>query len=187
MQVCVAPGTQLPRPSQRAASVSVEPEQVWLLHAMPGAYRRHAPEPLQAPSVPQVVPPASAHWFSGSAPAAIGLQVPRALVSAQDRHVPVQETLQQTPCWQKPDAHSAFAVQSTPFSRLPHIVPLQTLTPLQLALVVQEVRHAPFVPHTYGSQGCCVPATHAPVPLHRPASVATAPAQVGMLQTVPDA
>src|SRR5262245_37098038 len=187
MQVCIAPGTQLPMPSQRAASVSVEPVQVWLLQALPGAYSRHAPEPLHDPSVPQVMPPASAHWFSGSVPAGIGLQVPRALASAHDMHVPVQAWLQQTPFWQNPEAHSPFAAQSTPFSRLPHIVPLQTLTPLQLALVVHEVRHWPFVPQTKGSQGCCVPATHVPVPLHRPASVATAPAQVGMLQTVPDA
>lgn len=37
MQVWFVPAVQLPMPSQRPASVSVDPAQVWLLHALPGA------------------------------------------------------------------------------------------------------------------------------------------------------
>ena len=35
MQLWLAPATQLPPPSQRAATVSVDPLQVWLPHAVP--------------------------------------------------------------------------------------------------------------------------------------------------------
>ena len=68
---------QLPLPSQRPASVSVEPVQDCVLQALPGAYRRQAPDPLQNPSVPQLAAPESAHWLSGSAPAGTGVQTPR--------------------------------------------------------------------------------------------------------------
>jgi hypothetical protein len=54
VQLWLAPGAQLPTPSQRAPSVTVEPLQVWLPHALPAAYSRHAPAPLQEPSVPQL-------------------------------------------------------------------------------------------------------------------------------------
>jgi len=53
-QLWVAPGAQVPAPSQRAPSVTVEPLQVWEPHELPVAYRRHAPVPLQTPSVPQL-------------------------------------------------------------------------------------------------------------------------------------
>jgi hypothetical protein len=146
MQVWLAPGTQLPMPSQRPASITVEPAQVCPLQALPGEYSRHAPLPLQAPSVAQLVPPLSVHWFSGSEPAGMAVQVPRVAASAHDMQVPVQRLAQHTPCWHKPEAQSPLAVQSTPARRLPHVVPLQTLAPLQLAVVVQAERHWPFVP-----------------------------------------
>jgi hypothetical protein len=187
MQVWLAPGTQLPMPSQRPASITVEPVQVCPLQELPGAYSRHVPLPLQAPSVPQLGPPSSVHWFSGSEPAGMAVHVPRVAVSAHDVQVPVQRLAQQTPCWQKPDAQSPLTAQSTPARRLPQVVPLQTLAPLQLALTVQDVRHVPPVPHTYGSHDCWVPGTQAPAPSQRPASVAVEPEQLGATHPVPAA
>jgi hypothetical protein len=37
VQLWLAPARQFPMPSQRAASVTVDPLQVWLPHALPGA------------------------------------------------------------------------------------------------------------------------------------------------------
>jgi hypothetical protein len=174
-------------PSQRPASVAVEPLQVGALHAFPGAYRRHAPAPLHVPSVPQLDDPASAHWFSGSCPAATGEQTPRVAARPHDRQIPVQALAQQTPCWQKPLAHSPGVVQSVPSTFLPQIVPLQTLPAVQSALVAHAAPQAPLVPHMYGAQVCCVPGLHVPTPSQRPASVAVAVEQLGATQTVPDA
>jgi len=115
--VWLVPGTQLPPPSQRAAGVSVEPLQVWLPQVVPAEYSRQAPAPLQEPSVPQPAEPVSAHWASGSCPAAIGVQTPTDPVRAHDMQMPVQDWLQQTPCWQKPDWHSPPAAQVMPFGR----------------------------------------------------------------------
>jgi len=148
MQVWLVPGTQLPVPSQRAASVTVDPLHVWPPHAVPGGYSRHAPAPVQDPSVPQLIEPASAHWARGSWPAAAGVQAPRVPVSAHDTQVPVQGWLQHTPCSHAPDWHSPSAAQSMPFGRLPQTPPRQTLPPLQLALLVHDVRHWPFPPQT---------------------------------------
>jgi hypothetical protein len=137
---------QVPPPSQRPASVCVEPVQVCVPHARPGAYSRQAPAPLQEPSVPHVFAPESAHWFSGSVFAGMAVQTPRVAVSAQDMQIPVQEPTQQTPCWQDAEAHSALAVQSAPLTFLPQIVPLQTLPFEQSLFVVHDARHWPFVP-----------------------------------------
>jgi hypothetical protein len=78
----------------------------------------------------------------------MGVHAPRAPVTAHDRQVPVQGTLQQTPCWHAPDRHSPPPVQSMPFGRLLQAPPVHTFAPLQLALVEHDVRHWPFVPHT---------------------------------------
>jgi hypothetical protein len=177
----------VPEPSQRPASVCVDPVQVWVPQARPGAYRRQAPAPLQEPSVPQVFGPESAHWFSGSVLAGMAVQTPRVAVSAQDMQMPVHEPAQQTPCWQEPDAHSALAAQSAPITFLPQIVPLQTLPFEQSALVVHAARHCPFVPQVYGSHDSCVPGAQVPMPSQRPAWVAVMPVQVGAMHWVPEA
>jgi hypothetical protein len=135
--------------------------------------------------VPQLVAPESAHWLSGSTPAGMAVQAPSVPASAQETQTPLQGPAQQTPCWQEPDAHSALAAQATPFVFLPQIVPLQTLAPLQLALVVHAARHWPLVPQTYGSHGIWTPGVQTPAPLQRPADVDTAPVQLGWTQTVP--
>jgi hypothetical protein len=174
-------------PSQRPASVTVEPVQVWVVQALPGAYRRQAPEPLQNPSVPQLVAPESAHWFSGSSPAGTAVQTPRVPVSPHDMQVPVQGLAQQYPCWHEPEAHSALATQMTPLTFFEQIVPLQTLPALQSVLAAQAVLHWPPVPQTYGSHGTCAPGAQTPAPSQRPASVEVEPAQVGWTQVVPEA
>jgi hypothetical protein len=136
----------VPPPSQRPASVCVEPVHVCAPHARPGGYSRQAPAPLQDPSVPQLEEPASAHWFSGSMLAGTAVQTPRLPARAHDVQIPVQAPAQQTPCWHDPEAHSVPAAQSAPFTFLPQIVPLQTLPPEQSALVAHAVRQVPAVP-----------------------------------------
>jgi hypothetical protein len=51
------PGTQAPRPSQRAASRSIPEAQLSGPHTLPDGYRAHVPSAAQVPSVPQVVGP----------------------------------------------------------------------------------------------------------------------------------
>jgi hypothetical protein len=184
---CDAPGMQVPLPSQRPASVSVDPVHDCMPQARPGGYRRQAPAPLHDPSVPQLDAPESAHWFSGSVLAAIAVQTPRLAVSAHDMQIPVHAPAQHTPCWHDPDAHSAPAAQSAPLTFLPQIVPLQTLPFEQSAFVAHAVLQVPVVPQVYGSQDCCVPRTHTPAPSHFPGSVAVMPVQVGARHCVPAA
>jgi hypothetical protein len=100
--------------------------------------------------------------------------------------MPVQAPAQQTPCSQKPLAHSLAVVQSTPFTFLPQMVPLQTLPVVQSVLLAHEAPHCPLAPHLYGSQACCVPGVQVPDPSQRPASVAVEPEQVGATHTVPE-
>ena len=178
---------QVPAPSQRPASVIVEPTHDCMPQARPGGYSRHAPAPLHEPSVPQLEAPESAHWPSGSVLAGIAVQAPRLPVRAHDVQIPVHGPAQQTPCWHDPDAHSALAAQSAPLTFLPQIVPLQTLPFEQSALVAQAARQVPVVPQVYGSQDSCVPGVHVPVPLQRPAWVAVMPVQVGAMHWVPEA
>src|SRR5262252_1838712 len=178
---------QFPMPSQRPASVSVDPVHICMPQASPGAYSRHAPAPLHEPSVPQLDAPESAHWFSGSVSAGIAVQTPGLPASAHDWQIPVHDPAQQTPCWQYPVAHSLPAAQVVPFTFLPQIVPLQTLPFEQSALVVQDVLQLPVVPQAYGSQPCCMPGVQVPVPLQRPGRVAVTPEQVGWMQVVPAA
>jgi hypothetical protein len=56
----------VPAPLHVRAGVNVEAEQVGATHCVPVMYSRHAPAPLQVPSLPQLAAPASVHWFSGS-------------------------------------------------------------------------------------------------------------------------
>jgi hypothetical protein len=96
--------------------------------------------------VPQVVAPLSVHWLSGSVPTGASVQVPRLPASAHDRQVPVQLEPQQTPCWQRPDAHSAAAVQAWPSGFFEHWPALQTLGAAQSLSDEQVVLQVPLVP-----------------------------------------
>jgi hypothetical protein len=74
------------------------------------------PVPSQSPLVPQPVAPVAVHCVAGVGAEAAGMfvQVPALPLFAHDMHVPVQALVQQTLCWQKPEAHSAAVVQVVP-------------------------------------------------------------------------
>jgi hypothetical protein len=65
-QVKVAPGTQVPAPSQVEASLFKPSAQVCGAQMVVGPYLRQAPAPLQVPSLPQLPGPWSLHIPVGS-------------------------------------------------------------------------------------------------------------------------
>ena len=134
-------------PLQVRADVSVEPVQLAAAHCVPAAYRRHAPAPLQKPSLPQVAMPPSVHWPRGSMPFGTFEHVPSVPATAHERHVPVQVVRQQTPCSQRPELHWAGAVQVAPGGSRPQLPLLHVFGDAQSAVVPQVMRHAPPVPH----------------------------------------
>jgi hypothetical protein len=93
------------------------------------------------------------------------VQVPAVPGSAHDRQVPVQLELQQTPCWHRPEAHSAAPVQVMPSGFFVHWPALQMLGAMQSALVVHVVRQVPLGLQLYAPQEMGVAAWHVPVPL----------------------
>jgi hypothetical protein len=135
--------------------------------------------------VPQVDAPLSAHWPSGSAPAATSVQVPAVPARPHERQAPAQAVRQQVPCSQKPLWHSAVVVQAAPFGRLPQLPPLQTLGATQSASVVQVPRQVPEVPQLYAPQVPAVTVPHTPAPSHVRAGVNVVPVQVDAAQVVP--
>jgi hypothetical protein len=134
-------------------------------HIVPAAYRRQPPAPSQVPSVPQLAAPLSVHWLRGSAPTGTKVQVPAVPASAQERQVPVQLELQQTPCWQRPEAHSTPPVQVVPSGFLVHWPALQMLGAVQSALLVQEVRQRPPDPQAKAPHEIGVAVWQVPLPL----------------------
>ena len=96
--------------------------------------------------MPQLAAPLSMHWLSGSCPTAAKVQVPALPASAHERQVPVQLELQQTPCWQRPEAHSTPPVQVVPSGFFVHWPALQMLGAVQSAAVEQVVRQVPLGP-----------------------------------------
>ena len=82
-------------------------------------------------------------------------QVPSLVATPHDWHRPVQAVAQQKPCAQTPELQSAFAVQVSPFGRLPQLVPLQTLGATQSVVdvaAVQAALNSPLLSQRYGSQ-----------------------------------
>jgi hypothetical protein len=59
-------------------------------------------------------------------PAGASVHVPIAPGSAHERHVPVHELLQHTPCWHCPDWHSVPAPHVAPLSFFEQTPLLQT-------------------------------------------------------------
>jgi hypothetical protein len=84
--------------------------------------------------------------------------------------VPVHAFAQQTPCWQKPELHSAAEPQALPFALRAHAPPMHTVGDAQSALVVQTTLQA-LAPHTYGKHDRGAGTTHVPVPLQLAAAV----------------
>jgi len=145
-----APHTPAPSHTRADAAVVVL-VQVAGAHCVPVTCLRHAPAPLQVPSLPQVDAAAAMHCdaTSGGSPARIGEHVPTLPASAHDVQVPVQALLQQMPLTQNPDAQSAFTPdgQAPPTGILPQLMATQVLPEVQsVAVVVQVVLHVP-VPH----------------------------------------
>ena len=114
----------------------------------PEAYRRHAPLPLHAPSVPHIATPESVHWFNGSWPAGTEVHVPTEPVRAHDAHVPAQAVVQHTPCAQKFELHWLSAAHVAPTGSLPQLILTQLLGATQsAAAVVQLVLQAVALAH----------------------------------------
>ena len=70
------------------------------LHVVPAGWRRHAPWPSHAPSVPQLLLGWASHAARGSWPAGTRVQRPGEVPSAQDRQGPAHSASQQTPSTQ---------------------------------------------------------------------------------------
>jgi hypothetical protein len=66
VQVCDPWLTQVPAPLQVFAKIAVVPLHVAAAHSVPSAHFAHAPEPSQAPDVPQVDFDCAAHALFGS-------------------------------------------------------------------------------------------------------------------------
>jgi hypothetical protein len=75
----------------------------------------------------------------GAVPLATLLQVPTVPVRLQLLHVAEQASLQQTPCSQYPDMHSAAVVQMAPLDFCTQTLPTQLYPGTQSALVAQLV------------------------------------------------
>lgn len=120
-------------------------------HMVPDAYVRHAPMPLQAPSRPQVIMPASVHAIPGSWPAGTLVHMPALPDSAHDLHVPAHAAEQQTPCAQMPELHSVPSPHVPPSGFFPQLPITQVLGVTQSESMVQVVRHWPLPPHMNGA------------------------------------
>jgi hypothetical protein len=107
--------------------------------------------------------------------------------SAHERQVPVQLLRQQTPCWQRPEAHSAPAAQVSPGCFRVQVPPRQTLGDTQSVSAPQVVRHWPEAPHWKGAHDAEVAAWQTPAPLQVRADVCVDMLQVAPAQVVPAA
>jgi len=107
---------------------------------------------------------------------------------AHDWQVPVQALAQQTPCWQKPEAHSVAPPQVAPLPLRPQVpvVVLQRFGATQSALDAQVALHWPLVPQIrLPPQVVPVTVPQVPVPLHRRGGVKLVPVQVAAAHCVP--
>jgi len=179
---------QVPPPLHVRAGIDIAPLQLAPAHTVPLAYRRQAPVPSQAPSVPQLAAPWSAQWLSGSVPAGTAMHRPSLPAIAHDRQLPPHAVVQQTPSMQKPDAQSDAAAHGAPGGFGPQLPFTHAAPPTQSAALVQSARHAsPVGLHMYGPHESSTAAAHAPVPSQRAAWRTVDPAQDCARQIVPAA
>lgn len=102
---------------------------------------------MQAPVVPQLAAPVFVHVPVGSEPpAATDTHVPGAVEVAHDMHEAPQAVRQQTPCAQKPAAHSEPSLQAAPGDLSPHEPLTQIEGEAQSASAVQVALQA-ATPH----------------------------------------
>jgi hypothetical protein len=151
---------------------------------VPVRYRRQPPAPSHFPSVPQVDGAWVGHMLRRSSrPAAIGMQVPSADGSAQDRHGPTHAWSQQTPSTQWLLAQSAAAAHGWPRLFLPQLPFWQAMPATQSLSLVQRLMQAPSA-QRYGAQFCMPGGRQLPRPLHVPAVIRRSPLQAGAVQTI---
>src|SRR5688572_16685420 len=111
---------------------------------VPSGYLRHAPLPLQVPSVPHELLPMSWHAPRGSGPPTRAMvQLPGTVPRAQDRHGPWQASEQQTLSTQRLLAHSTPSWQGWPRPFFPQLPALHTMPVTQSVSAVQVARQAP--------------------------------------------
>src|SRR5262249_29334394 len=141
--------TQVPAPSQVEPGVSVVPlaGQVAGPQAVPCWYFSQAPV-WHLPSVPQPGAPWSTQVPAGSGPDATAVQRPIGPAIAQDWQVPVQVVVQQTPCSQFVDWHSASAAQKAPIGLRPQELLVQTFPDEQFELPLQAWKQRVFPSQT---------------------------------------
>jgi hypothetical protein len=125
------------------------------------------------------------HVPRGSAlPAGVGVHLPSVAGRVQLRHAPVQALSQHTPSTQFPLMQSAFALHALPSLILPHDLLMQACPASHSLSARHEVLHSPAT-HRLGLQLATPGGLHVPTPSQTPARLRrTAPAQVGMTQTV---
>jgi hypothetical protein len=142
------PAAHVPVASHRPATVWAPAMHESMPQTVPTAYLRHAPAPSHAPSRPQVEAPASLHCPPGSCPSGTFLQVPSLPLIAHDLQVPVHAVMQQRPCAQIFELHSASAPQIAPIGFGPQLPLWQLLGATQSASVMHVVRQVlPSVAH----------------------------------------
>jgi hypothetical protein len=116
----------------------------------------------------------------------MGQHVPERPGVAHETQPPWQETLQQTPSAQKPDAQSAAAVHCAPFIFLPQLPATHCCVLTHWLDCVHDSKHAPLTEsHEYGAQIVVGPGRQRPAPSHANAPVTASPSQVPALQIVP--
>ena len=91
--------------------------------------------------------------------------MPAVPVSAHERHVPVHELAQHTPCWHWPDWHSVPAPHGAALSFFEQTPLLQTKPAAQSLAIAQVVRQVSFVPQRYVPHIEDVAAWQVPAPL----------------------
>jgi hypothetical protein len=169
---------QLPIPSQLAASEKVLPVQLAWRHPVAVDHGRHAPRPLQVPSLeqfPRVGSLARQRCFGSAPPSGTAEHVPSFPETLQLEHsAPVEASLhaelQHTPSVHKLLAHCLPVVQLAPFGFRPHELLTQVLGGAQSLSRLQvdgqaELLHTK-VPHDTSTAG-----TQAPDPSHVEAGV----------------
>jgi hypothetical protein len=103
-QIVDGPALQRPCPSQTLTPMTAAPEHDPGLQIVPATCWRQAPLPSQVPSSPQLDSSVAGQTSGarGAPPAGTRAQIPGDPCTLQERQVPVQAVLQQTPSTQKP-------------------------------------------------------------------------------------
>jgi hypothetical protein len=99
-------------------------------------------------------------------------------------HAPEQSALQQTPCAQKPEAHSAAVAHATPAPFFVHVPPMQEKSGAQSVGTAHVVAQA-SAPQMKGVHALTAPGTQAPLPSHFPVARSEPVVHVGDTQGVP--